>query len=216
MATSQANVKSADIEKVKEKARLLSIYSMISTTAAGSGHPTSCMSMAELMAGTFFHSMKFDPEECQLREQGDHFVLSKGHAAPILYAALAEAGVFPRFAHDDAAAVFKRTRGPSDAADSRRGCGHRLAGTRAFGGRGHGDRRALKKSATRVYVLMGDGEMAEGQVWEAAEFAGHYQLDNLIAHLPTSMRWARASAPCIATIWTYTGKIRVRGLGTRK
>src|SRR6202167_3645069 len=94
MATSQPNVKPGDIDKIKEKARLLGIYSMISTTAAGSGHPTSCLSMAELMAGIFFHSMKFDPKNPDA-DGSDRFVLSKGHAAPILYAALAEAGVFP-------------------------------------------------------------------------------------------------------------------------
>src|ERR1700677_2174705 len=72
----------------------LSILSMMSTTAAGSGHPTSCMSAVELVAGTFFYAMKFDPKNANSPD-GDRFVLSKGHAAPVLYAALAEAGVFP-------------------------------------------------------------------------------------------------------------------------
>jgi len=67
---------------------------MMSTTAAGSGHPTSCMSAAELVAGTFFYAMKFDPKYPN-SPHGDRFVLSKGHAAPVLYAAFAEAGVFP-------------------------------------------------------------------------------------------------------------------------
>src|SRR4029077_15202638 len=67
---------------------------MMSTTAAGSGHPTSCMSAAELVAGTFFYAMKFDPKNANSPD-GDRFVLSKGHAAPVLYAAFAEAGVFP-------------------------------------------------------------------------------------------------------------------------
>ena len=67
---------------------------MMSTTAAGSGHPTSCMSAAELVAGAFFYAMKFDPKDPNSPDS-DRFVLSKGHAAPVLYAALAEAGVFP-------------------------------------------------------------------------------------------------------------------------
>ena len=67
---------------------------MMATTAAGSGHPTSCMSAAELVAGVFFYAMKFDPKNANSND-GDRFVLSKGHAAPVLYAALAEAGVFP-------------------------------------------------------------------------------------------------------------------------
>ena len=91
-ATSQ--ISASTIDAIKEKARRLGIYSMMSTTAAGSGHPTSCLSCAELMAGVFFYAMKFDPKNPNSPD-GDRFVLSKGHAAPILYAALAEAGVFP-------------------------------------------------------------------------------------------------------------------------
>ena len=93
-ATSSAAPSAADVNIVKEKARLLSIYSMMATTAAGSGHPTSCMSAAELVAGVFFHAMKFDPKNANSND-GDRFVLSKGHAAPLLYSVLAEAGVFP-------------------------------------------------------------------------------------------------------------------------
>src|SRR6202166_5371430 len=93
-APSPAVPSAATVSAVKEKAKLLSIYSMMSTTAAGSGHPTSCMSAAELVAGVFFHAMKFDPKNANSNDN-DRFVLSKGHAAPLLYAALAEAGVFP-------------------------------------------------------------------------------------------------------------------------
>src|ERR1700692_5015577 len=93
-APSSAGPTAATVSAVKEKARLLSIYSMMATTAAGSGHPTSCMSAAELAAGVFFYAMKFDPKNPNSND-GDRFVLSKGHAAPLLYAALAEAGVFP-------------------------------------------------------------------------------------------------------------------------
>src|ERR1700746_3997973 len=93
-APGQAAPTSALLEQLREKARLLRIHSMRMTTAAGSGHPTSCLSAAELMAATFFHAMKFGPANPNA-VAGDRFVLSKGHAAPILYAALAEAGVFP-------------------------------------------------------------------------------------------------------------------------
>src|ERR1700691_5157101 len=91
-ATSQ--ITASTIDAVKEKARRLGIYSMMATTAAGSGHPTSCLSAAELMAGGFFYAMKFDPKNPNSND-GDRFVLSKGYAAPVLYAAFAEAGVFP-------------------------------------------------------------------------------------------------------------------------
>ena len=93
-ATSATALSPATIEAIKNKAKRLSILSMMSTTAAGSGHPTSCMSAAELVAGTFFYAMKLDPKNPNSPD-GDRFVLSKGHAAPVLYAALAEAGVFP-------------------------------------------------------------------------------------------------------------------------
>jgi transketolase len=82
------------IEVIKQRAKRLSILSMMSTTAAGSGHPTSCMSAAELVAGTFFYAMNFDPKDPNSPDC-DRFVLSKGHAAPVPYAALAGAGVFP-------------------------------------------------------------------------------------------------------------------------
>src|SRR5271163_2689200 len=168
----------ATIEAIREKAKRLSILSMMSTTAAGSGHPTSCMSAAELVAGTFFYAMKFDPKDANSPD-GDRFVLSKGHAAPVLYAALAEAGVFPEsrlmtlreFSSELEGHPTPRIPGV-DAATGSLGQGLSVGAGLAIGAR-------LDKSPTRVYVLMGDGEMAEGQIWEATEFAGHYKLDNL-------------------------------------
>jgi transketolase len=94
MSATPKTTASSSFENIQEKARRLGIISMMSTTAAGSGHPTSCLSAAELVAAVFFHAMKFDPRNPNGPES-DRFVLSKGHAAPLLYAALAEAGVFP-------------------------------------------------------------------------------------------------------------------------
>jgi transketolase len=177
-ATPQAIPSTAKIEAIKEKARRLSILSMMATTAAGSGHPTSCMSAAELVAGTFFYAMKFDPKHPNSND-GDRFVLSKGHAAPVLYAAFAEAGVFPEsrvmtlreFSSELEGHPTPRIPGV-DAATGSLGQGLSMGSGLAIGAR-------MDKSPTRVYVLVGDGEMAEGQIWEAAEFAGHYKLDNL-------------------------------------
>src|SRR6202023_2493751 len=168
----------AAIEAIKQKAKRLSILSMMSTTAAGSGHPTSCMSAAELVAGAFFYAMKLDPKDPNSPD-GDRFVLSKGHAAPVLYAALAEAGVFPEsrlltlreFSSELEGHPTPRIPGV-DAATGSLGQGLSVGAGLAIGAR-------LDKSPTRVYVLLGDGEMAEGQIWEAADFAGHYKLDNL-------------------------------------
>src|SRR5271163_1844490 len=177
-APSSAGPSAAAISTVKEKAKLLSIYSMMATTAAGSGHPTSCMSAAELVAGIFFHAMKFDVANPNSGDS-DRFVLSKGHAAPVLYAALAEAGVFPisrlmtlrEFTSELEGHPTPLIHGV-DAATGSLGQGLSVGSGLAIGAR-------LDKSPTRVYVLLGDGEMAEGEIWEAAAFAGHYKLDNL-------------------------------------
>jgi transketolase len=176
--TSAAGPSAATIDAIKEKARRLSILSMMSTTAAGSGHPTSCLSAAELMAGIFFYAMKIDPKNPNSKDS-DRFVMSKGHAAPILYAALAEAGAFPEsrvmtlreFSSELEGHPTPRIPGV-DAATGSLGQGLSVGSGIAIAAR-------MDKTAARVYVLLGDGEMAEGQVWEAAEFAGHYQLDNL-------------------------------------
>src|SRR5215470_14303406 len=178
--TSAAGPSSSTVANIKEKARRLRILSMMSTTAAGSGHPTSCMSAADLMAGLFFYAMKFDPRNPNSPD-GDRFVLSKGHAAPILYAALAEAGVFPVSRLMTLRQISSELEGhPTplipgvDAATGSLGQGLSVGAGLALGAR-------LQKSEARVYVLMGDGEMAEGNIWEAAEFAGHNGMDNLVA-----------------------------------
>src|SRR5271154_3648968 len=176
--TSPAGPSASTVDAIKEKARRLSILSMMATTAAGSGHPTSCMSAAELMAGIFFHAMKFDVKDPNSSDS-DRFVLSKGHAAPVLYAALAEAGVFPvsrlmtlrEFSSELEGHPTPLIHGV-DAATGSLGQGLSVGAGLAIGAR-------MDKSPTRVYVLLGDGEMAEGQIWEAAEFAGHYKLENL-------------------------------------
>src|SRR5271165_92803 len=177
-AYSSAEPSASAVNAIREKAKLLSIYSMMATTAAGSGHPTSCMSAAELVAGVFFHAMKFDPKNANSNEN-DRFVLSKGHAAPLLYAALAEAGVFPvsrlmtlrQFTSELEGHPTPRIHGV-DAATGSLGQGLSVGSGLAIGAR-------LDKSPSRVYVLTGDGELAEGQIWEAAAFAAHYNLDNL-------------------------------------
>ena len=178
-ATGQTAATSALLEQLREKARLLRIHSIRMTTAAGSGHPTSCLSAAELVAATFFYAMKMDPAN-PTSLASDRFVLSKGHAAPILYAALAEKGVFPvsrlmtlrQFSSELEGHPTPRVPGV-DAATGSLGQGLSVGAGLAIGAR-------VGKSSARVYVLTGDGELAEGNIWEAAAFAGHYGLDNLV------------------------------------
>jgi transketolase len=170
----------ASLEQLREKAHLLRIHSLRMTTAAGSGHPTSCLSAAELVAATFFRAMRFDRASPNSLAS-DRFVLSKGHAAPVLYAALAEAGVFPvsrlitlrQFSSELEGHPTPLVPGV-DAATGSLGQGLSVGAGLALGAR-------LQQSAARVYVLLGDGEMAEGNVWEAAAFAAIGGLDNLVA-----------------------------------
>src|SRR5215831_12350231 len=144
----------------------LRIDSVRATSEAGSGHPTSCMSAAEIMAALFFAEMRFDPKDPQ-HPEADRFVLSKGHAAPILYAAWAAAGAFPR---DELLSLRKFTsdleghptpRLPFvDVTTGSLGQGVCAAVGIALNARRIG-------SDYRTYVLLGDGESAEGSVWEA-------------------------------------------------
>src|SRR5882724_5592483 len=156
----------------------LRIDSVRATSEAGSGHPTSCMSMADLMAALFFAEMRFDPKDPK-NPESDRFVLSKGHAAPILYSAWSEAGLFDR------AELMKLREIGSDLE------GHptpRLPFVDvATGSLGQGICAAIGtalnarriKSAYRTYVLLGDGESAEGSVWEAANAGAMDALDTL-------------------------------------
>jgi len=150
-----------------------------STAEAGSGHPTSCMSAAELVSVLFFDEMRFDPRDPTGRDQ-DVFVLSKGHAAPVLWAALKEAGCI-----DDDLNTLRRFDSRLEGHPTPRVPWVRVAtgslGQGVCAGVGMAWARKLDHSGGRVYVLLGDGEAAEGSVWEAAEFASFYGLDNVCA-----------------------------------
>lgn len=147
--------------------------------SAKSGHPGGSLSAADILTYLYFEEMNIDPEKPGMPER-DRFVLSKGHAAPALYSVLAERGYFDREllktlrhtgsilqGHPD----MKHIPGVDMSAGSlgqglSAACGMALAGK-------------LDNAAYRVYAMLGDGELQEGQIWEAAMFAGHRRLDNL-------------------------------------
>src|SRR5262245_50197665 len=169
------------ITALHNKATKLRIDSVESTTEAGSGHPSSCCSAADIMATLFFAVMRYDPQNPKA-PNSDRFVLSKSHAAPLLYAAWAEAGLFPT-----SDLLKLRTLGSGLE-------GHptpRLSFVdMATGSLGQGlpvgigialNAKYLDKLDHRTYVLMGDGESVAGSVWEAIEAARYHQLDNLCA-----------------------------------
>ena len=166
------------IPRLKNVATRLRIDSVKATSEAGSGHPTSCCSAADLVAALFFGEMRFDPKDPH-HPGNDRFVLSKGHAAPVLYAAWAEAGAF-----DTSELLKLRTIGSDleghptprlpfvDVATGSLGQGICAAIGSALNARHIG-------SDYRTYCLIGDGESAEGSVWEAADVAAVEALDNL-------------------------------------
>ena len=165
------------LERVATRLRIASVRA---TSAAGSGHPSSCCSAADIIAALFFGHMRFDPQDPQ-NHDNDRFILSKGHAAPLLYAAWAEAGFVPP---DDLLKLRRidcdleghpTPRLPFvDVATGSLGQGICAAVGIALNARRIG-------SDYRTYVLIGDGESAEGSVWEAAQVADNYRLDNLCA-----------------------------------
>ncbi len=165
---------------LRDVATRLRIESVRATSRAGSGHPTSCCSAAEIMAALFFGQMRFDPRDPD-HEDNDRFVLSKGHAAPVLYAAWAEAGAIGRGELAALREIGSDLEGhPTprlpfvDVATGSLGQGICAAVGIALNARRIG-------SAYRTYVLLGDGESAEGSVWEAAQAGAAFGLDNLCA-----------------------------------
>jgi len=169
-----------DIELLKGIANQLRIHSITATTAAGSGHPSSCLSAADVVAALFFGHMKYDAKNPHFYNN-DRFILSKGHAAPLLYAAWAENGFIPvselaklrQFGNDLEGHPTPRL-AFADVATGSLGQGLGVGVGMALAAR-------QDKLDYSTYVLLGDGEIAEGAVWEAANLAGFYKLSNLIA-----------------------------------
>ncbi|MFI8966044.1 transketolase [Streptomyces sp. NPDC053493] len=189
----------SDLSEVFELAQQLRVDSVRASTAAGSGHPTSSLSAADLMAVLMTRHLRYDWEAPD-NPAADHLVLSKGHASPLLYAMFKAAGAID---DDELMTTYRRF-------------GHRLQGHPtpvlpwvdvATGSLGQGiaygvgialAARDLEKQPSRVWVLCGDSEMSEGSVWEALDKAGHHRLANFTALVdvnrlgqsgPTELEW---------------------------
>ena len=167
------------IDALKEKARVMRLDIIEMLAAAGSGHPGGSLSAADIMSVLYFHIMNHDPADPRKADR-DRFILSKGHACPALYAALAQSGYFPRDELKNLRKLGSFLRGHPlmdldhgiEATTGSLGQGLSFAVGAALGLR-------LDGSAARVFCLMGDGEIQSGQIWEAAMSAAHYKLDNL-------------------------------------
>ena len=173
-------ISSTLVKSIQTVANRLRKHSLTSTTEAGSGHPSSCCSCAELIATLFFRFLRFEVDNPG-NPLNDRFVLSKGHAAPILWAAWAEAGAFPveklqtlRKIDSDLEGHPTPRNAWTQVATGSLGQGLSVGVGMALGAR-------INQTGNRIFVLMGDGETAEGSVWEAAALAAHSDLDNLVA-----------------------------------
>jgi transketolase len=170
----------ARIDDLRKIATRLRIHSLRMTTASGSGHPTTCLSAADIAACLFFGEMRWNTKD-PFDPANDEFVLSKGHAAPLLWAVYAEAGIIPL---KDLLELRKISSDLEGHPTPRMKWVKAATGSLGQGlsvGVGMALAQRLDKSPARTFVLMGDGECAEGQVWEAANAAAYWKLRNLVA-----------------------------------
>ena len=180
-SSKMAKAKSLSIEDMKVIAKRLRRHIITMIGKAGSGHPGGSLSAVEIVTALYFGLLRHKPSDPQWSDR-DRFILSKGHAAPLLYAVLAECSYFPVDELSTLRQLDSRLQGHADRtatpgvemSSGSLGQGLSFATGVALAGR-------LNSQDYRVYVLLGDGECDEGQVWEAAMAAAHYKLDNLLA-----------------------------------
>lgn len=171
------------IQELQAQAKAIRKDILLMTHKAGSGHPGGSLSATDIVTALYFHVMNIDTENPHWEDR-DRFVLSKGHAAPVLYAALAEQGYFPKEDLHHLRQIDQHLQGHPDmkgtpGVDMTTGSlGQGISAAVGMALAGKMDQKAYK-----VYTIIGDGEMQEGQVWEASMAAAHYKLDNLIAVL---------------------------------
>jgi len=177
------NSSNIDFNYLAEKAKTIRIHIINMLTMAGSGHPGGSLSAADILSALFFHELNHNPDKPEWADR-DRFILSKGHASPVLYATLAECGYFPIKYLNTLRKIGSSLQGHPDKlslpgvemSTGSLGQGLSLSTGLALG-------LLLNKKQSRVYTLLGDGEIQEGMVWEAAMAAAHYKVDNLVAIL---------------------------------
>jgi len=171
------------MKEIEERSKEARKHIVTMINAAGSGHPGGSLSAVEIIATLYFYKMRHDPKNPSWEDR-DRFILSKGHAAPALYAVLAEAGYFPA----DLLNTLRKINSPLQGhPDKKRLPGIEMSAGSLGQGLSFANGAALAGKMDnkdyRVYVLLGDGECDEGQIWEAAMAAAHYKLDNITAIL---------------------------------
>jgi transketolase len=171
------------------------------TTAAQSGHPSSCLSAADIVTALFFHTMKYDMYNAH-NPDNDEFVLSKGHAAPLLYAALKRAGCI------NLDLLSLRKQGSALEGHPTPSLAWVKAATGSLGqglsiGVGMALAAKLQKRQYKTYVLLGDSECSEGAVYEAAQLAAHYKLNNLVAIIDVNGLGQRGETMLAHNVYAY-------------
>jgi len=210
-------VPAVPLDALQEKARLLRKHIITMTTAAGSGHPSSSLSTVEVLTALYFGGlMRYDPQRPDWPER-DRFILSKGHAVPALYAALAEAGYFPV----EWLSTLRRIGSPLEGHPNMRVLPGIEASTGSLGqglsiGVGHALAARLDGRAYHTYVMTGDGENDEGQIWEAAMAAAKYRLDNLTCVVDHNGYQQTGAVPDVMPLAPLADKWRAFGWHTRE
>ena len=208
-----AECKRENLTATEVAAKALEMRRMIieMLTEAGSGHPGGSLSATDIMAALFFHEMNVDAAQPKMGER-DRFVLCKGHAAPALYSVLALKGFFPKEdvltlrklgSHLQGHPDMKKLPGV-DVSTGSLGQGLSMASGMALVGK-------MDDAPYRVYAVLGDGELEEGQVWEAAMFAAHYKLDNLCAFVDNNGLQIDGNIDCVLSPNPIADKWRAFG-----
>ncbi|MEJ2684674.1 MAG: transketolase [Candidatus Sulfobium sp.] len=205
----------AQIENLEKLARLIRYYILVSTTEAGSGHPTSSLSATDLLAGLMFGgTFRFDADEPG-HPNNDRLIFSKGHASPLFYSLWAAAGKVS----EEELMTYRKFGSPLE--------GHTTIAFRyveaSTGSLGQGlsiglgtalNAKYIDKLPYRTYVLLGDSEMAEGSQWEAIQLAAHYQLDNLVGILDVNRLGQRGETMYGHDLEAYEKRIAAFGWET--
>jgi transketolase len=199
------------IAELEEKARRLRVAIVKTLHKSQSGHTGGSLSAIDMICALYFHKMRHNPQE-PAWDGRDRFVLSKGHAAPALYVTLAEAGYFPSEdlmmlrrlgSHLQGHPDSKGTPGV-DVCTGSLGQGLSMANGMALG-------LKLDGKENRVYAVLGDGELQEGQVWEAAMAAAHYKSDNLCALVDANRLQIDGFVEKVMNVGSIAGKFRAFG-----
>ncbi len=206
----------ANLDDLVARAKVIRKDILRMTTEAASGHPSSALSATEVVTALYFGGfLRYDPQNPQWPDR-DRFILSKGHAAPVLYAAMAEAGYFPK----EEIMTLRKLGSPLEGHPNMARLGGVEASTGSLGqglsiGVGHALGARIDKKDYHTYVLTGDGELGEGQVWEAAASAAKFGLDNLTAIVDRNHYQQTGAAEVVLDMDPIDGKFAAFGWETQ-